>query len=228
MARLTRLALAGHLHHVALRGHSGAALFRDDADRGTFVECLRQAARQHGLAVHAYALLDAEAHCLATPPQADALSRAVQSLGRRYVGVFNRRHGRSGTLWDGRFRSSVLEPVRWLFPAIVYIETMPVVLQLTSHAGEWPWSSAPAHLGRCRDPLLTDHPGYWLIGNTPFERERAHADLLSQGLAADQSRALDTASRRGLALGSPGFIEQLANEAGRPVQSRPRGRPRRH
>jgi putative transposase len=163
MARLTRLALPGQLHHVALRGHSGTSIFRDDEDRRTFLEALGQAVREQRLAVHAYALLESEVHALVTPATADALSRGVQSLGRRYVARFNRRHGRTGTLWDGRFRSSVLEPATWLFPATVYIETLPVERHLVGHPSDWPWSSAAARLGRCRDTLLIDHADYCSI-----------------------------------------------------------------
>jgi putative transposase len=219
MARLTRLALAGHLHHVALRGHSGSAVFRDDADRRSFLECLRQAAAEQGVAVHAYCLLDSEVQLLATPPRDEALGRTMQSLGRRYVGAFNRRHRRSGTLWEGRFRSSVLEPQAWLLPSTVYVET------LVAFPAEWPWASAPAHLGTCRDPLLTDHPLYWDIGNTPFDRERAHADLLSKGVDSVRAGKLEQALRRGLALGSERFLSELAQRTGRPLQPGRRGRP---
>lgn len=219
MARLTRLALAGHLHHVALRGHSGSPVFRDDADRSSFLECLRQAVAEHVVAVHAYCLLDNEVQLLATPPRDDALGRLMQSLGRRYVGAYNRRHRRSGTLWEGRFRSSLLEPQAWLLPSIVYIETLVVT------PAEWPWSSAPAHLGTCRDPLLTDHPMYWTIGNTPFDRERAHADLLSQGIDPVLAGAIEQALRRGLALGSERFLNELRHRTARRLEPARRGRP---
>lgn len=226
MARLTRLALAGQLHHVALQGHGGTAVFRDDTDRRTFLDCLQQVVRQHAVAVHAYALLESQVHWLATPAQGDALGRAVQSLGRRYVAAFNRRHGRSGTLWDGRFRSSVLDASTWLVPAMVYVETLPELPPLSTPAAEWGWSSAAAHLGRRRDALLTDHPAYWKVGNTPFDREQAHADLLIEGLDAAKARALETALRRGLALGPREFLAALQQRAQRPVTARPRGRPR--
>ena len=226
MARLTRLAIAGQLHHVALRGHSGMAIFHDDEDRRAFLETLNQAVREHSLALHAYALLEAEVHALVTPPTAEALSRAVQSLGRRYVARFNRRHGRTGTLWDGRFRSSVLEPATWLFPATAYIETLPAVQHLVAHPADWPWSSAAARLGRCRDTLLNDHADYWRAGNTPFDRERAHADLLLRGVEPVEAAAIEAALRRGLVLGTPPFVETLQRQARRPLLPRNRGRPR--
>jgi putative transposase len=226
MARLTRLALAGRLHHLALRGHSGAAVFADDADRERFVECLRLAAAEQGVAVHAYVLLDAEVQCLATPVQADALGRAMQSLGRRYVSVHNRRHGRSGTLWEGRFRSSVLEPATWLLSAMVYIETLALRRGAATEVREWPWSSAPAHLGLRRDAVLTEHALRWSLGNTPFDRERAHADLLGRGISEMEAEALERALHSGLALGSSAFLSELRADSSRPLTPRRRGRPK--
>jgi putative transposase len=139
MARLPRLALAGELHHVGLFGHNGGAVFIDSSDREAYLGMARQAALEQGVAVHAYALLDAEVQMLVTPARADALGRMIQSLGRRYVAAFNRRHGRRGTLWDGRFRSSVLEPAAWLLDATVLIETLAVEQGLVSQPGDWPW-----------------------------------------------------------------------------------------
>ena len=110
MARLPRLAVGGALHHVMQRGHDGHPVFRDDADRRLFLSLLSDAARAEAVAVHAYALLDSEIHLLATPAQAANLGRLMQAVGRRYVSAFNRRHQRRGTLWDGRFRSSLIDP----------------------------------------------------------------------------------------------------------------------
>lgn len=227
MARLPRLALAGELHHVALRGHNGAAAFVDDADRADFLAMLRQAAQEQGVAVHAYALLDNEVRLLATPGRDAALGRTMQSLGRRYVLAFNRRHGRRGTLWEGRFRSSVLDAPAWLIDATMHIECLPVDAALVSGAGEWPWSSAAHHLGRARDPLLSEHQGYWQLGNTPFERELAHARMLTQGLPRARRSALEQALQHGHALGDGVFLARLADLTTRPLTARPRGRPRR-
>lgn len=225
MARLTRLAIAGQVHHVALRGHSGAAVFRDDEDRRAFLEMLQTAAHQQRLPLHAYALLETQVHFLGTPPAPDALSRTVQSLGRNYVARFNRRHARSGTLWDGRFRSSVLEARSWLLAGMVYVETLPVVHRLAAQPEDWPWSSAAAHLGLRRDALLSDHPAYWTVGNTPFERERAHADLLARGLSDSKRSAIEAALGRGHALADAAALRELQRTVERPIAPRRRGRP---
>lgn len=227
MARLPRLAAAGELHHLLLRGHNGQAVFADDADRLAFVNMLREAAAAQAVAIHAYALLDDEVHLLVTPAQADALGRLMQSLGRRYVGAFNRRHGRRGTLWDGRFKTSLLDAQTLLFDATVAIETLVLRAGRVGAAQDWPWSSAAHHVGQRRDPLVTDHPLYWQLGNTPFDRESAHTHALQEGISGLRSAAVMTAVARGQVLGPPDFVARMAAELDRPALPAVRGRPRR-
>jgi putative transposase len=225
MARRPRLAVAGELHQLLLRCHSGQAAFADDADRNAFVSLLREPAAQQGVAVHAYALLDNEVHLLATPAEADALGRLMQSIGRRYVAYYNRRHGQRGTLWDGRFRNSLLDSRTWLLPATLHIEALPVRSELVDAAQDWDWSSAAHHTGRRRDLLITDHALYWQFGNTPFDRERAHTIALDEVQQETEDVRLSQAVERGLLLGPPAFIERMAALVGRSLTPRPRGRP---
>lgn len=227
MARQPRLAAAGELHLLLLRGHSDAPVFADDADRQAFIDLLRDAAMRHEVAIHAYALLTSEVHLLLTPKEANGLGRLVQSLGRRYVAAYNRRHGRRGTLWDGRFRNCLLHAETLLMPATLQVETLPVIAGLAAAAAEWPWSSAAHHTGVRRDPAVTDHPQYWRIGNTPFERERAHTVALAEGPSAKDSAALADATSRSCVLGPPAFVARIADLLDRPLQPRARGRPRR-
>jgi putative transposase len=227
VARAPRLALAGELHLVLLRGHNDQPVFADEADRAAFCELLREAAARHGVAIHAYALLNSEVHLLLTPAQADAPSRMVQSLGRRYVAAVNRRHGRRGTLWDGRFRSSLVDARTLLLAVTVFVETRPVVAGLAAGAADWPWSSAAHHVGRRRDPLVHDHDGYWALGNTPFERERAHTLALDEAQQGGADARFAGATTRPLVVGPAAFQSMVAEALGRPLQPRPRGRPRR-
>jgi putative transposase len=227
MARRPRLALGGELHLVLLRGHNDQPVFADDADRTAFVALLHEAALKHDVAVHAYALLANEVHLLLTPVQADALGRLVQSLGRRYVAAYNRRHARRGTLWDGRFRNALVDAQTLLMDAIVHVETLPVAAGLASAAADWPWSSAAHHSGRRHDAVVTDHPRYWQLGNTPFEREHAHTVALSVAQQCSPDTRFADATRRALILGPPSFRARVAAALDRPAQARPRGRPRR-
>ncbi len=218
MARLPRLVVAGQAHFVVQRGHSGAPVFADDTDRAAYLAALREAAATEQVQVHAYALLPTEVQMLATPAEPAALSRLMQALGRRYVAAHNRRHGRSGTLWDGRFRCGVVEPGTTRLQALCLIDGA------SAEAGR---TSAAQRQGGSRDTLLVDPPEYWQLGNTPFEREAAYRALLQAGVPPAAAQALRRAALGGWAAGSPGFKAGLASASSRPAQPRPRGRPRR-
>lgn len=182
MARQARLAIPGELHLVMLRGHNCQPVFVDDQDRATYLAMLRAASVQHQVAIHAYALLEDSVHLLATPTDTISLSRLMQSLGRRYVAAFNRRHGRSGTLWDGRFRAGPVGSRDLAVAAMVFVEAQAVASGLCPNPGQWQWSSAAHHLGQRSDPVVAGHPGYWALGNTPFERESAYANFSVEGV----------------------------------------------
>lgn len=218
MARRPRLVVAGLAHYVLLRGHNGGVVMRDAEDRQAFLEALRQAVAPRDLVVHAFALLDQQVHLLVRPAAPEALSRAMQTLGRRYVAAFNRRHGRTGTLWDGRFRAAVLEPGATTLLALRHIDALGKDLPQGS--------SASARTGGVRPAGVIDPPELWDLGNTPFERELAYGRLLAQDLPAGPLAALQAAAQGGWACGSPGFLDQLAGVSERPVRPAPRGRPR--
>lgn len=226
MARLPRLALAGQLHHLVLRGNGGQALFADDEDRQRCLDMLREALRLHRVALHGYVLLEDSLQLLLTPESGEGLSTAMQALGRRYVAAFNRRHGRAGTLWEGRYRATVVQAQRHFLPLLTLVEWQPQHLGLAGSALDWPWSSAAHHLGRRRDALVTDHPLFWATGNTPFERELAHRARLEAGLPDAQALTLMDATLKGWVLGDAAFIAALSAHTERPLQPRPRGRPR--
>ena len=225
MARAPRLALAGELHYVMQRGHNRQRVFVDDQDRQAYLTMLQEAAAQHGVAVHAYALLEVGVHLLATPRQAESLSRTMQSLGRRFVAASNRRHQRSGTLWEGRFRAGLVDGDTLGLDAVLLVESQPVLTGLVTAASDWPWSSAQHHLGRRRDPLVTEHGAYWRLGNTPFEREVAHRQLLARGLSPPQALRIREALLKGWALGEASFVASLGKDTKRRTGPLRRGRP---
>ena len=225
MARAPRLALAGELHYLIQRGHNQQSVFADDHDRETYLAMLRDAAVQAGVAIHAYALMPSAVHLLATPVEVQSMSRMMQSLGRRYVGAYNRRHGRSGTLWEGRFRAGLIDAASHGADVWVLIECLPVVAGLVAAAPDWPWSSAAHYLGRRRDPLLVEHGSYWSLGNTPFERELAHAHSLTIGIPSELAEAFQRSALRGRAMGSGDFVAHVETQAGVSLSAKPRGRP---
>lgn len=226
MARLPRLALAGHVHHLIHRGHNLQPIARDDEDLRQLLAALQESAATHKVAIHAYVLMPNHLHLLATPAADTGLSRMMQALGRRYVSAFNLRHGRVGTLWEGRFRAAPLEAEPHLLVVMRAIELNPQRAGLVAEAADYAWSSCAHHLGRRRDPLVSDAPGFWALGNTPFERELAWQRWLEEGEAdAERQRLVDSALK-GWPLGSARFLQALGELSERPLSPRPRGRPR--
>jgi putative transposase len=225
MARLPRFAVAGQPHLVIQRGDAARPAFADDLDRRRYVELLGELARVSPLAVHAYALTDAEVELLVTPSQPEALGRFMQRVGRRYVAEFHARHGTHGALWPARFQSAAIDPEHYLLPCIQYVEQAPVRAGAVAQASEWPWSSAQHHIGARRVAWLKDHPDYWRLGNTPFEREARHEVRLQQLLDEAAQGEFQKAARGGWPLGSAAFVATVAQSTERPVRPHPRGRP---
>jgi len=227
MARLPRLTLSGHLHHVIQRGNNRQPIFQDGEDFDTMLGLLADNALQHGVAVHAYVLMDNHFHLLVTPSSADALPQMMQAVGRRYVQYFNRRHVRTGTLWEGRYRSTVLQAERYLLPCMVYLDLNPVRAGLVANAADYPWSSHAHWRGVRNDRLLTPHALYWALGNTPFAREAAYAALVQAGIGSLEQTALTASALSGWALGDAEFIEVLQKQTPRRVLQGQAGRPKR-
>lgn len=225
MARLSRLIVPGATHHVLQRGNNRQAVFTDDTDRRVYLDALREATSLHGVRVHAYVLMEDHVHMLVTPQGVDSLARAMQTLGRRYVAAFNRRHGRSGTLWEGRYRTALTETPAYFSLVQGYIEQHPVRSALVDAAADYPWSSAAHHLGLRRDPLLSEHPVFWALGNTPFERQIAHRDALAQPIPDSTLARLRRHVHSGWPLLSETGLKTLSDSLKRPLRPRAPGRP---
>lgn len=225
MARLPRLTLPGYPHHVIQRGNNRQAIFVDRADFEAMLALLHEHSRKFEVAVHAYVLMDNHFHLLATPSTADGLPQMMQSIGRSYVRYFNGRHGRTGTLWEGRYRSTVIQSERYLLACMAYIDLNPVRAGLAARAVDYPWSSHAHWLGLRSDRLLTTHALYWALGNTPFAREAAYAALVQSGLGEKQLDALTQSALSGWALGEPDFVAELQKLTPRRVSKAKPGRP---
>lgn len=226
MARLPRLDLADRLHLVIQRGRAGQPVFVGDDDRRRYLGALLESSRECAVAVHAYALMDDGVLLLATPVRANAIACCMQAVGRRYVKAFNHRHGRRGALWEGRYRTTVVDPASQLLACIRLIEQAPLRQGLVAQASEWPWSSAAHHAGRRRDALVTEHAAYWQLGNTPFEREARYLGESAIRLPDPEAENLLAAARHGWPVGPAAFFQSLAEATPRPLRPRPRGRPR--
>lgn len=227
MARLPRLSPTGLPAHVLQRGNNRQPIFQGPDDYAEYLDCLRMAAREHDLAVHAYALRPNHVHLVATPKGPDALSLVMQAVGRRYARYFNRVASRTGTLWEGRFRSAVLDPEAWLLPAMLYAESNAVRAGECASPEVDPWSSYRHHAGIEASPLVSDHSLYWALGNTPFERQSNYRTLTAEGLSGKTLATLQQHAHSGWPLGDEAFLAQLGRQGTRRVHPLPKGRPRR-
>lgn len=225
MARLPRLIVPNQPHYLIQRGLNGQEVFRDSDDYTAFLGWLRSAARQYKVAVHAYTLLPGELHLLVTPSDAEGLGGMVQWIGRHYVPYYNQKYGREGTLWAGRYKTSVIEAENYLMACSRYIEFAALRAGLAPGAEQYPWSSYPHHAGIKPDGTVTDHPLYWALGNTPFQREAAYIELTAQGLPGAQQRAIEAAALKGWPLGSDKWKAELERRMKRQVLPAKRGRP---
>lgn len=225
MARLPRLVVPNQPHHVIQSGIDRQTIFRDADDHAAFLRWLRDAARQFKVAIHAYVLMPNHLHLLASPSDATGLARMMQWVGRQYVPYFNAKYQRSGTLWQGRYRATVIDAERYLMACSRYIESNPVRAGLAATPADYPWSSCAHHVGSRPDPLITDHAAYWALGNTPFAREAAYQELMAHVPQADEVALLTDAAWKGWALGSDQFKATLAKQANRRVSPAKRGRP---
>jgi putative transposase len=226
MARLARLYVPEQPQHVILRGLDQQPAFVDDQDYELFIDCLKAASRDHRLSIHAYVLMPGAVQLLVTPSDEASLPKAMQAVGRRYVAHFNRRYARRGTLWEGRYRATVIEGERYFLLASRVVETCPVREQLCVLPQDYRWSSCRHHSGLTIDSLVTDHPLYWSLGNTPFERQRAYTELCEQPIEEREVSQLQQATLKGWVLGGESYRQWAAQAANRRVSPLPRGRPR--
>lgn len=227
MARLARLTLGGVLHHVSQSGNNRQSVFVDAADYEAFLAALRESAIQSGVAVHGYVLLDNHVELLVTPKTERGVPTLMQAVGRRYARHFNDRHGRSGALWNGRYRSTLVDARTYLMPCMAYLDLAPVRRGTVERPEDHRWSSHANYIGLRTDPLLTPHPTIWQLGNTPFAREESYANQVRSGLEASRQQRIEHALHGGWPLGSEEFLVELEQSTQRRTRPGRAGRPRR-
>lgn len=202
MARRPRTYIPGLTLHVVQRGNNRGEMFRDASDYRFFLKLLRHECERRDVAVHAYVLMTNHFHLMATPADDAALSTMMQSVGRTYVPVFNLKHQRTGGLWEGRFRSFVIETERYWLKCMRYIELNPVRAGIVAKPDEYRWSSARAHIDGHDDELLTAHHLYMRLGSTTGERQYAWRAICGEGVPDSELATLRKAIRRGQASGA--------------------------
>jgi putative transposase len=218
MARKPRFRIAGLPQHITQRGHNRQACFLDNTDRRRYLADLEYALQRHEVELHAWVLMSNHVHLLATPRAERALSRMMQTLGRRYVRWFNDRHERSGTLWEGRFGASLVESEAYLLACMRYIELNPVRAGMVRRAADYRWSSYAANGLDVADPLVTPHPVYLALRATTPKRLAAYRRLCEQAIEEEVLAAIREAVHSGTALGNEAFKDWI--EAAVPCRAR--------
>lgn len=205
-----RMFLPGMSHHVWHRGNNRADVFVDDCDRIIFLMLLGRAAKRSDLQIHGYVLMGTHYHALVTAPDQEALPRTMQRLGRGYSRYFNERHGRTGTLWEGRYQASlIVDERRWL-TCLRYIELNPVEARMVSSPDAYRWSSYQHHgLGQA-DPLLTSHPLLGVAGHSALQQQAEWRALCGQEIRPEERALILAALRSNRPLHDPGFDDTAA------------------
>ena len=226
MPRLPRLGLTGYPLHVIQRGNNRSICFRESGDYVLYLGLLNELAPLFGCDIHAYVLMPNHVHMLLTPQVPEGPSRLMQNIGQRYVPHFNRLHARSGTLWEGRFRASVIESEGYLFACQRYIELNPVRAGIVAHPWEYEWSSYRANAGRESSTFLVQNHQYLGLGMTEETRAKAYRDLFRDPIGDEVLHSIRFAINGGYALGSPDFINSIERLSARRASPGVPGRPR--
>ena len=229
MARLPRYVIPGQPQHIIQRGNNRQAIFAAEADYAFFRDALVEAANKHGLAIHAYVWMTNHVHLLATPAFDDSISKTFQSVGRRYVQYFNYSYKRSGTLWEGRYRATVVDSERYLLTLMRYIELNPVRAGMVAVPQDYPWSSyrrnALGESGPNAD-WLSSHEEYMRLGLADVDRQKAYQALFAAAIDQGDLAEIRDCTHKGWALGGARFRAEIETLGQRQAASRGVGRPR--
>lgn len=228
MGRPPRYSITGYPLHVVHRGNNRQPIFRMPADLRVYRRYLGEALDKFRCALHAYVLMTNHVHLLVTPERETSLARTMQSLGGRYARYFNKAYDRSGTLYEGRYRASLIESDSYLLACYRYIELNPVRAGLVADPGQYPHSSYWCHAFGRADALVAFHPVYVELGANALARRRAYRELVAAGLDDQTLRRIRLLTAGSWALGSEDFLTRMTGRLARPVRPSAAGRPRRH
>lgn len=226
MPRHSRLQIVGEPMYIVLRGHNHRACFISRTDYFYYLEYLKESLLSFGAELHAYALMPTHVHLLLTPLKESGASKVVQQVGRRYVQHFNSQYQCSGTLWEGRYKSALVDRECYLFSCYHYIEFCPVRSGLTPEVGDYEWSSYNFNACGKEDPIITPHPQYLNLATTDDKRQQEYRDLVHPNLSTDQLNLIKDATNSNGVIGGKvflGTIESLTNV--KLIKGKP-GRPR--
>lgn len=227
MARLPRFVLPDYPQHVIQRGNNGQRILFDEADYWFLWERLGAGAAKFHCDIHAYVLMPTHLHLVVTPRTLDGIGKMMQFVGRFYVRYFNQRYGHTGTLWDGRYRATLIDPRRWLNTCARYIEQNPVRAGLVTEPGAYDWSSHGANVGGREDILVHAHPEYLGLGRNTRARQNAWRTLSVEPLPEADLESIRAATNKAWVLGDQDFCTEIEAKLDRRATPRARGGDRR-
>ena len=226
MARLARVSPVGVPQHIIQRGNNRQACFAGDEDMKAYLHWLKEWSKKSQVDVHAWVLMTNHVHLLCTPWKENAISQMMQSIGRFYVRYFNHTYRRSGTLWEGRFKSCLVQSDRYLLALYRYIELNPVRANMVDEPGDYGWSSYAINALGVESELQTPHPEYLALGARKEERLRNYRELFKGHVETELLKEIRESINKGLALGDERFALQIEALTKRRVTARKPGRPR--
>lgn len=197
MPRPNRIQLQDVAHHLIVRGNNRSCMFFNDADREFFLRCVHNSAAAAGCEIHAFVLMTTHVHLMVTPKAPRALSRMMQDAGRRYVENVNLVHGRTGTLFEGRFKTKPILTMSHAMTTLRYVEQNPVRAGMVARIEDYPWSSARHHLGLIADATIVEHAVFLALGDTRAERVAAYARHFKAPLDPDSLAEARAVPKRG-------------------------------
>ncbi len=226
MARPPRIDIAGMPQHIIQRGNNRKVCFFAEGDYRHYLDSLYIAASKNGCSVHAYVLMSNHVHLLATGENVGSLSRMMQGLGRRYVRYVNMTHRRTGTLWEGRYKSSLVDSDRYLLTCYRYIELNPVRAAMVLAPGDYRWSSFAQNAHGQKNDVISPHRSYQVLGTSNADRCTAYQRLFQHSITAEELKSIRDHLNQGKVLGTPAFQDMVAGLLGRNVKLSGPGRPR--
>lgn len=226
MARFPRFCPKGHPQHIIQRGNNRQPCFAMDDDYASYACWLKKYAFQFGVDIHAWVFMTNHVHLLATPRTDEAISLMMQALGRRYVRYFNRSYQRTGTLWEGRFKSCIVQTEGYLLQLYRYIELNPVRAKMVEQAADFHWSSHHCNSLGFESALCQPHEMYMRLAKSADKRREIYRGFFQKPQPSSMTKSIRDSVIKELALGDDQFKREIENLYGRRVTQVKSGRPR--
>ena len=226
MARALRVSPIGIPQHIIQRGNNRQVCFADQADMKAYLSWLAEYSQKYGVEIHAWVLMTNHVHLLCTPKADGAISSMMQALGRKYVRYFNYTYGRTGTLWEGRYKSCLVQDSDYLLAVYRYIELNPVRAGMVDDPAEYIWSSYSCNALGSMSNLHTPHSLYISLANNESLRQKNYRSLFTYHLDGQLLNKIRSTVNKGLALGDGRFVEQLERLTNQRLSPAKRGRPK--